>query len=44
MGHGQIALYHMGDSLDHIEEWSKHYASQMEPKGGPLNKRDDVKV
>jgi hypothetical protein len=44
MGHGQIALYRMGDSLNHIEEWSNHYASHLEPKGGPLNQRDDAKI
>jgi hypothetical protein len=44
MGHGQVALYRIGDSLEHIEEWSKHYSDHMEPKGGPLNQIDDAKV
>ena len=44
LGPGQVALYRIGDSLEHIEEWSKNYATHMEPKGGPLNQRDDAKV
>ena len=44
LAHGQVALYRIGDSLEHIEEWSKHYSDHMEPKSGPLNHRDDAKV
>jgi hypothetical protein len=41
---GQVALYRMGDSYEHIEEFSSHYASKVEPRGGPLNQRDDANV
>ena len=44
LGHGQIALFRLGDSLKHIEEFSKKYASHLEPKGGQLNQRDDASV
>jgi len=44
MGHGQVALFRMGDSLEHIEEWSKFYSSQIEPKDGESKQKDDAKV
>lgn len=44
LGNGQIALYNLGDTYEHIEEFSSHYASKVEPRGGPLNQRDDAKV
>ena len=44
LGHGQIALYNLGDTFEHIEEFSGHYGNRIEQKGGPLNQRDDAKV
>ena len=44
LGHGQIALFRLDDSLEHIEEFSQKYASHLEPKGGQLNQRDDAMV
>ena len=41
---GQVALYRMGDTYEHIEEFSTHYGNKVEPKGGPLNQRDDANV
>ena len=40
----QILHKSSGASLEHIESFCQHYASQLEVKGCPTNMRDDAKT
>ena len=40
----QVALYRMGSSIDFIKAYTDNYVHKLDPKGGPLNQRDDALV
>ena len=39
----QVALFRLGGSLEQIDRFSRHYSTHLEPKGGPLNQKDDAR-